>query len=480
MSSKRPRSSNKSNKRYCLSNTDIKMNINELYHKDEVKSRLSQFFKSSKNIQLGISLFLVKIHLAELTKQLDCLKFKEKNNDLFNFKQSSDLKKVKFPAIKAFRNIMYHDFHAWLKEMTAIQLFEEVSMSCSQYDYTDVLLCHDDELENRRIAFIFYLVPDDWTEKDGGKLDLFSIDGDGQPSRIKKSIVPIRNQLILFEVTPISFHQVSEVFSKDKSRITIGGWYHGPSVKRPPPFIKPSPSLISPKFIEEKMVYSWINPSYIDMATQKEIRTKFKELSEIELEKFINFEKYEEICNALKENRIKWKEVGPANRRCYESCEMNSLPEIINQFIKLMQSEALFLILSSLTGLKFHELASYSDSDSEEEGETSESGNSSCYAELTRWGHQNYSLVRDDDFNSSKSCLNALMYFNCDGWTREMGGFASYIAKEDEQELLTVDPRPNTLSLVYKDGETHSFVKYINNEMKSREKFCNIIFTYFE
>ena len=32
---------------------------------------------------------------------------------------------------------------------------------------SDVLLCHDDELEGRRIAFILYLVPE-WSEEDGG------------------------------------------------------------------------------------------------------------------------------------------------------------------------------------------------------------------------------------------------------------------------------------------------------------------------
>ncbi len=40
----------------------------------------------------------------------------------------------------------------------------------------DVLLCHDDELEGRRVAFILYLVPP-WEVKDGGTLDLFSTDG---------------------------------------------------------------------------------------------------------------------------------------------------------------------------------------------------------------------------------------------------------------------------------------------------------------
>ena len=41
----------------------------------------------------------------------------------------------------------------------------------------DVLLCHDDELDDRRMAYILYLVPDDWSATDGGTLDLFDTDG---------------------------------------------------------------------------------------------------------------------------------------------------------------------------------------------------------------------------------------------------------------------------------------------------------------
>lgn len=40
----------------------------------------------------------------------------------------------------------------------------------------DALLCHDDELEGRRIAFILYLVPP-WDSSLGGTLDLYSVDG---------------------------------------------------------------------------------------------------------------------------------------------------------------------------------------------------------------------------------------------------------------------------------------------------------------
>ena len=37
----------------------------------------------------------------------------------------------------------------------------------------DTLLCHDDQLESRRIAFILYLVPD-WSEKNGGAESSFN------------------------------------------------------------------------------------------------------------------------------------------------------------------------------------------------------------------------------------------------------------------------------------------------------------------
>ena len=41
-------------------------------------------------------------------------------------------------------------------------------MSSAIYSDAHYLLCHDDELEGRRIAYIIYLTPEDWTEADGG------------------------------------------------------------------------------------------------------------------------------------------------------------------------------------------------------------------------------------------------------------------------------------------------------------------------
>jgi Rps23 Pro-64 3,4-dihydroxylase Tpa1-like proline 4-hydroxylase len=59
----------------------------------------------------------------------------------------------------------------------------------------------------RRIAYILYLVPEDWSSEDGGALDLFSSQN-GQPSKVIKSILPSRNAFAFFEVSPASFHQV--------------------------------------------------------------------------------------------------------------------------------------------------------------------------------------------------------------------------------------------------------------------------------
>ena len=58
--------------------------------------------------------------------------------------------------------------------MTGIELNDKLALFYAEYGATDHLLCHDDELEGRRVAFILYLAPN-WTQEDGGSLDLFSV-----------------------------------------------------------------------------------------------------------------------------------------------------------------------------------------------------------------------------------------------------------------------------------------------------------------
>jgi Rps23 Pro-64 3,4-dihydroxylase Tpa1-like proline 4-hydroxylase len=67
-----------------------------------------------------------------------------------------------------------------------------------------------------------YLVPQDWCEADGGSLDLFNVDAEGQCGSVARSVFPTYNSFAFFEVSPRSWHQVREVLT-DKHRLSISG-----------------------------------------------------------------------------------------------------------------------------------------------------------------------------------------------------------------------------------------------------------------
>uniref|UniRef100_A0A2K5P0M1 2-oxoglutarate and iron dependent oxygenase domain containing 1 n=1 Tax=Cercocebus atys TaxID=9531 RepID=A0A2K5P0M1_CERAT len=424
--------------------------------------------------------------LEGLQKELMNLDFHEKYNDLYKFQQSDDLKKRREPHISALRKILFEDFRSWLSDISKIDLESTIDMSCAKYEFTDALLCHDDELEGRRIAFILYLVPP-WDRSLGGTLDLYSIDEHFQPKQIVKSLIPSWNKLVFFEVSPVSFHQ-------------------------------------------HEILYDWINPTYLDMDYQVQIQEEFEESSEILLKEFLKPEKFAKVCEALEHGDVEWSSRGPPNKRFYEKAEESKLPEILKECMKLFRSEALFLLLSNFTGLKLHFLAPSEEeemndkkeeeaADSTEEGtshsppepennQTAVSNNSqqnndqtdpepeenetkkessvpTCQGELRRWKTGHYTLIHDH--SKAEFALDLILYCGCEGWEPEYGGFTSYIAKGEDEELLTVNPENNSLALVYRDRETLKFVKHINHRSLEQKKtfpnrtgFWDFSFIYYE
>ena len=93
------------------------------------------------------------------------------------------------------------------------------------YSECDYLLCHDDELEGRKIAYVLNLSRG-FTKRSGGALALLDHDAHGKPRKVAKRITPRWNTLVLFTVSPVSHHTVEEVL-EDRERLTIGGWFHG-------------------------------------------------------------------------------------------------------------------------------------------------------------------------------------------------------------------------------------------------------------
>ncbi|XP_004626032.1 prolyl 3-hydroxylase OGFOD1 isoform X1 [Octodon degus] len=467
--------------------------------------------------------------LEGLHKELLSLDFHEKYNDLYKFQQSDDLKKRREPHISALRKLLFEDFRAWLSDISSIDLEPTIDMSCAKYEFTDALLCHDDELEGRRVAFILYLVPP-WDSALGGTLDLYSTDEHFQPKQIIKSLVPAWNKLVFFEVSPVSFHQVSEVLSEEKSRLSISGWFHGPSLTRPLAYFEP----LEPRYPhipkDHEILYEWINPSYLDMEYQAQIQEEFEERSEILLKEFLKPEKFAKVCEALEKGEVEWTSHGPPNKRFYEKAEESQLPDVLKDCMELFRSEALFLLLSNFTGLKLHFLApsedelkdktegeaacttgsteegtshsssennqaaisnnsqqssEQTDSAPEEEVAKKKSSVPTCQGELRRWRTGHYTLIHDN--SQTEFALDLVLYCGCEGWEPEYGGFTSYIAKGEDEELLIVNPENNSLALVYRDRETLKFVKHINHRSLEQKKtfpnrtgFWDFSFVYYE
>ncbi|XP_033929207.1 LOW QUALITY PROTEIN: prolyl 3-hydroxylase OGFOD1-like [Melopsittacus undulatus] len=200
-----------------------------------------------------------------------------------------------------------------------------------------------------------------------------------QPQQTVKSLVPSWNMPVVFEVSPVSFHQarLSEVLS-EKSSLSVSGWFHDPSTVRPACCVRAplSRSLHIP--FQHGILYKWIDLVYLDMNSQAQIQEEFEERSEIILKDFLKKEKYQRLCEALKSKDIQWSSRGPANKRLYETAEEDSFPDILDKILQFLPSKALFLLLSNFTGIKLHFLApSDEDEDAREGSATDTTGNSS-------------------------------------------------------------------------------------------------------
>ncbi|KAM9460902.1 prolyl 3-hydroxylase OGFOD1 [Clarias gariepinus] len=461
--------------------------------------------------------------VENLRDELLRLRFHSKSNDLYKFQQSDDLKKRNEHHISEIRSLLILQFRPWLSEVLGVDLEPTVDIFCAKYEQTDVLLCHDDELEGRRVAFIFYLLPP-WNPSDGGALDLYSTDEHCEPVSVVKSLLPCWNTLLFFEVSPVSFHQVSEVLTDEKCRLSLGGWFHGPSLPRPRRWAEPAVPRLTHVLGDESALFEWVNEMYMDPLYQAQVQQEFEETSEIRLPNFLQEEKYQQVVEALRSAEVQWERRGPPNKRCYARAQQQNLPSCVKECWDLLSSEAFFLLLSNMTGLKLHALAAGDDeSDTEEQDgqsegrdgqsegrggqsntdergdernepdvqgpsssssslETKPKGPPVCVGELRRWSHGDYTLLHDSVHR--EFALDLLLHVGCTDWKAEFGGFTSYIAHDEDEELLTVYPEENSLALVYRDKETLKFVKHINHISAAQGRelthFYDFSFTYYE
>ena len=277
-----------------------------------------------------------------------------------------------------------------------------------------------------------------------------------------------------------------------KERLSLSGWFHGKSAPRQPrSSLAPSPYLSSLDLGEEEF-FSWINPVYLEPETQGEIQAQFEENSEISLAQFLTGEQYSRVSQALAGREVSWRREGPADRRCChvlggEGGEGGESSPSLSAALRFFSSQPFLLLLSNLTGLRLHPLASSQEDSEDEAGEAAgeaegeKVGSPRCRGQFSRWSPGTYTLLRDDDQEQAEFALDLRMFFNVAGWSPEMGGQTSYIARGEDEELVTVEPEENTLSLVYRDKESLKFVKFVNSRLREMgDCFHDLFLTYYE
>lgn len=359
--------------------------------------------------------------MDEIKNELLDVKTRRNSIDLYQFEQSNEISTVNSQYLKLLYETFQTEMVAWMRKNTNIELNGHVSMSSACYTDTDFLLCHDDNLEDRRIAFILYLSKS-WTEEDGGALDLIDTDENGLPRNVVKSLIPEYNSLVFFEVVHNSYHQVAEVTS-DKSRWSINGWFHGPL----PQIEKPLRSKILTKYFEpvnsEIDLELWISSLYLHQKIIKGINEELEKDSWVFLEGFLLSDVYKKLSLDIQSENIKWKRVGPADIRNYEVAEEGSLPKDLADFCKLFKSLSIFGLLKKYTELDLVP--------------EREDMHPRMTVELQRWSRGCYTLIHDET-TLVEAVIDKSDSKNCD----------SNVAKEDSSTNFT-----NVLRLEKNDDE---------------------------
>lgn len=202
--------------------------LHEWIHPQVLKEKhsLKKKFESNSPFEhVIIYPFLKEEKIEELEKEIKKLDFYLEDHDLYQFLRTVDFKNIQANIIQEFREFIFSkEFIKLISEVTSTPLnIVKGTLHSLLLESTHYLLPHDDQIEKRKIAFILYLC-EDFTQKDGGTLDLFSTKN-SKPHHIEKSYLPKKNQFVMFRVSSQSFHQISEV-ETSKQRLSISGWFY--------------------------------------------------------------------------------------------------------------------------------------------------------------------------------------------------------------------------------------------------------------
>lgn len=428
--------------------TDINGNV-KLYNKPFKICLVQEFLQN-------------KIQVQRMVYEMCQMEWQRKQMDLYEFHQTTDLVNISAfskPNLRKFFNMMSTDILPWMRKITGLQL-THISASCSMYNYSDYLLVHDDLLSDRQIAFVYYLSPwfEQWTDEMGGALELFECDENtNQPKYpIAEKFPPRNDQFVFFRVCKQSFHQVGEVTNLVYPRLTINGWFHGPSSDNNDTQddismtdneesnnfdVNDAEEMVAP-LNDEINLSEWIDPIYLNNHTKASIQQHIEDKSEASLELFLIQDFFDLLLSEFRENtELNWTLEGPANQQKYETLHFTAHSTgPPKDLYTLFASKTMFGLLHEYTALDFDGLHAKIPS---------------CSVKICRFTQGCYTLLGSAS-TYNDSALEVILFFGA----KEGVGKITYLnPSEDPNEYnTTVDTDATVSSMDVSDS-------YINNSL---------------
>ncbi|PVV05347.1 hypothetical protein BB560_000126 [Smittium megazygosporum] len=426
--------------------------------------------------------------LLELKHELSLLEWKHRSNDLYDFYQTDDLTLVssKYKRIASLHNFLIDDtFVSFLEELSGTKLIRgRIDMAAQQYKKGGYLLCHDDAVT-------------DWNLQDGGCLGLFTKDENGQPKAVVKENLPVFNSVAFFITGESSFHEVQEVLRDDGTpRWSVTGWFYEDiqdldsddnskenEVELSGKYnLCPEPTELKSYGENDQMsvLEKYISQDYLKKENKEKLSEIFLENSSVEMKEFLKEEVYNKLVERLCENEgweESWNEDPelPPNIKRYYTLNPQKLQEpgseendrdlgFVSDIAKFFESAEFSEYLKEITNLNI----------------------SKAIKEVRMFTPKCYTMMHDKViepegldvvFNFMRKSSVSNNNLERTKWdSKKWHGTTHYV--EDEDELLTIDPDHNTLSLAYRTKETKKFVKYV----KSSAEFarCEVSMTFVE
>eukprot|EP00475_Leptophrys_vorax_P011112 TRINITY_DN1765_c0_g1_i1.p1 TRINITY_DN1765_c0_g1~~TRINITY_DN1765_c0_g1_i1.p1 ORF type:complete len:544 (-),score=136.51 TRINITY_DN1765_c0_g1_i1:97-1698(-) len=452
-----------------------------------------------------------------------------KETDIYKVWQTGDLKNIdgldndekeKLKHLMQLRACLYSEqFRSFISSVTGCGELagDKFDLSVNVYRDGGHLLCHDDVIGTRRIAYIIYLTnPDEpWKESQGGQLELYAVKpGTNQPEHSPcKTVGPVWNRLAMFNVVPgTSFHSVREVVNSEMHRVSITGWLHRPETEieadrqeeeRPEEVshscemngseFRPFESIDSASeditLTEEDCEYlsKYLNKTYLNGKTLGKVAASLAEQGSLQLHKFFRPEFFKKISKALpaadkkdglsnaglfKNLKIDysagvrpgWEVVGTPYKCRFttitDEVKASSECEVMHEIFDFMNSEAFGKLVGALTQMSLVSRRGIIRRFRPGLDYTMAVGVPQEDAIIV---DAFWTYVHSEDLWSAGDVGGYTCYMFPDAQNEDAAMYR--VADEGEEDnTICITPVPNALSLVVRGGDMMKFTKYVSRK----------------